>query len=74
MSVITDQTSLQLYGSLGMNGDTPMKGGMKQTPRTAVCLETQHAPDSPNHDNFPSTKLRVGEKYDTTTVYAFSIK
>ncbi len=74
MSVITDQTSVQLYASLGMNGEIPMKGGMKQTPKTAVCLETQHAPDSPNHDNFPSTKLRVGEKYDTTTIYAFGIK
>ncbi len=74
MSVITDQPSVQLYASMMMNGETPMKGGMKQTPRTSVCLATQHAPDSPNHDNFPSTKLRVGEKYDTTTVYAFDIK
>ncbi len=38
----------------------------------AFALETQHFPDSPNHDNFPSTVLRPGEDYDSTTVYAFS--
>ncbi len=74
MSVLTDQTGVQLYAAGAMNGEMPMKGGMKQTPGLAICLETQHAPDSPNHDNFPSTKLRVGEKYDTTTIYAFSVK
>ncbi len=74
MSVITDQPSVQLYTAVALNGEIPMKGGMKQAPGLAVCLETQHAPDSPNHDNFPSTKLRVGEKYDTTTIYAFGVK
>lgn len=74
MSVITDQPSIHLYTAVTMNGEIPMKGGVKQTPGHAVCLETQHAPDSPNHDNFPSTKLRVGEKYDTTTIYAFGVK
>ena len=74
MSVMTDQPSVQLYTSVALNGEIPMKGGVKQTPGLAVCLETQHAPDSPNHDNFPSTKLRVGEKYDTTTIYAFGVK
>ena len=37
-----------------------------------LALETQHFPDSPNHSNFPSTELRPGEEYATTTVYAFS--
>lgn len=38
----------------------------------AVCLETQHFPDSPNHPQFiGTTVLRPGEKYDTTTIYAF---
>lgn len=74
MSVYTDQTGVQLYSGNMMTDPVPMKGGMKQEKRLAICLETQHAPDSPNHDNFPSTKLRVGEKYDTTTVYAFGVK
>ena len=38
----------------------------------ALCLETQHYPDSPNHPNFPSTVLRPGQRYDTTSVYRFS--
>lgn len=74
MTVYTDQTGVQLYSGNMMTDPVPMKGGMKQEKRLAICLETQHAPDSPNHDNFPSTKLRVGEKYDTTTVYAFGVK
>ena len=38
------------------------------------CLETQHFPDSPNHPEFPSTRLNPGEKYQTQTVYRFSVK
>lgn len=74
MSVYTDQPGLQFYSGNDLNGATPMKGGMKQAARMAISLETQHAPDSPNHESWPSTKLRVGEKYDTTTVYAFSVR
>jgi aldose 1-epimerase len=37
-----------------------------------LALETQHYPDSPNHPNFPSTVLRPGDRYDTTSVYRFS--
>ena len=37
------------------------------------ALETQHFPDSPNHDNFPSTVLRKGEVYETTTIYKFGV-
>jgi len=36
------------------------------------ALETQHYPDSPNHANFPSTVLRPGQVYETTTIYKFS--
>jgi aldose 1-epimerase len=36
------------------------------------ALETQHFPDSPNHANFPSTVLRPGQVYRTTTIYQFS--
>lgn len=74
MSVITDQPGVQLYSGNMMTDPVHMKGGMKQERRLAICLETQHAPDSPNHDNFLSTVLRAGEKYDTTTVYSFDVK
>ncbi len=74
MSVYTDQPGVQIYTSNMMNGDVKFKGGLSQIPRSAICLETQHAPDSPNHPEFPTTTLRAGEKYDTTTVYAFGVK
>lgn len=74
MSVITDQPAIQLYSGNGMGADIPFKGGVKQVRRGAICLETQHAPDSPNNPDWPTTTLRAGEKYDTTTVYAFSVR
>lgn len=74
VDVYTSEPGVQVYSGNMMDGAVPFKGGYKQTPRNAVCLETQHAPDSPNHDNFPTTVLKVGEKYDTTTVYAFFVK
>ena len=42
--------------------------------RTAIALESQMFPDSPNHDNFPSTVLRPGEKYRHTVIYKLSVK
>ena len=39
-----------------------------------LCLETQHFPDSPNHANFPSTVLRPGETYRTSTIYKFGLQ
>jgi aldose 1-epimerase len=42
--------------------------------RTALCLETQHFPDSPNHPNFPSTVLRPGDEYRSTTVFTFGAR
>jgi aldose 1-epimerase len=40
--------------------------------RSALCLETQHYPDSPNHPEFPSSVLEPGQTYHTTTVFRFS--
>ncbi len=74
MDCTTDQTGVQIYAACKMEGEVPFKGGYTQKPRHAVCLETQHAPDSPNHPSFPSTTLKVGEKYDTTTIYTFYVK
>ena len=47
---------------------------MHYGPYAGVALETQHFPDSPNQPAFPSTVLRAGDTYQTTTVYAFSAK
>jgi aldose 1-epimerase len=40
----------------------------------ALCLETQHFPDSPNHPDFPSTELKPGQRYHAVTVYSFSTR
>ncbi|MHC4525173.1 MAG: aldose epimerase family protein, partial [Planctomycetota bacterium] len=63
---------VQLYSGNYLDG-LAGKGGAVYPRRSAFCLETQHYPDSPNKPNFPSTTLRPGEKYETTTIYKFSI-
>ena len=56
----------------GSPGGIGGKGGAHYGKYCAVCLETQHFPDSPNQPQFiGTTLLRPGEKYDTTTIYAF---
>lgn len=74
MEVLTDQPAIQLYTACTtyMEGG---KNGMTYGQYSGLCLETQHCPDSPNHSNFPGTTvLRPGEKYDTTTIYAFRVE
>ncbi|WP_306305840.1 aldose epimerase family protein [Marinilabilia salmonicolor] len=39
-----------------------------------LCLETQHFPDSPNHENFPSTILNPDETYQTRTIMVFGVE
>lgn len=74
MDVLTDQPGVQLYTACTTDA-AGGKGGAHYGNYSGVCLETQHFPDSPNHPEFPGTTvLRPGEKYDTTTVYAFSVK
>lgn len=69
MEVWTDQPGIQLYTSNFLNGD-PINGGYPQ--HSAFCLETQHYPDSPNQPTFPSTLLKPGEKFKSTTIHKFS--
>lgn len=71
MEVLTEEPGVQLY-TANFLGDTQGKGKTYKQ-YGALCLETQHYPDSVNHTNFPSTILRPGEKYRTTTVYRFSV-
>ena len=52
----------------------PTKGGIRYGQHCALCLETQHFPDSPNQPSFPGTILKPGETYHHTTIYAFSVK
>ncbi len=74
MKVFTDQPGIQFYGGNFMTGANTIKGGKKDEYRTAFCLETQHFPDSPNQPAFPSTELKPGQTYKTTTVYQFGTK
>lgn len=70
MECISDLPGVQLYTANGV--DFPGgKGGVHYGDHCALCLETQCYPDTPNHPHFPTTLLRPGEKYDTTTIYAF---
>jgi len=74
LTVSTDQPGVQLYTANFLDGSLIGKGGIAYEQYSAFCLETQHFPDSPHHDNFPSTLLSPGETYKTSTVYAFGVK
>ena len=69
----TTQPGIQFYSGNFLDGIRG-KGGKVYNRRDAFCLETQHYPDSPNHPNFPSTVLKPGEHYHSTTIYKFSVQ
>ncbi len=73
MDIYTKEPGLQFYSGNFMQSKNTMKGGKKDDFRTAFALETQHFPDSPNQPSFPSTILEPGKKYETETIYKFSI-
>ena len=71
MEVYTTEPGVQLYCGNFLDGGAG-GGGYKQ--HEALCLETQHYPDSPNQPAFPSTVLKPGETYKSTTVHKFSVE
>jgi aldose 1-epimerase len=72
MEVLTTEPGVQFYTANNLDGRIRGKGGKVYNRRSALCLETQHLPDSPNKPNFPSVVLKPGAQYQTTTVYRFS--
>ncbi len=74
MEVLTTEPGVQFYTGNFLDGSLTGKGGRVYQRRSGFCLETQHFPDSPNHPNFPTTVLKAGQKYQTTTIYKFSAK
>ncbi|MGA8441096.1 MAG: aldose epimerase family protein [Candidatus Sulfotelmatobacter sp.] len=72
LKVLTDQPGIQFYSGNFLDGSIKGKGGKPDELHAALCLETQHFPDSPNHPDFPTTELKPGERYHTVTVYSFS--
>ena len=74
LKVLTDQPGIQFYSGNFLDGSIQGKGGKPDELHAALCLETQHFPDSPNHPDFPTTELKAGARYHTVTVYSFSTR
>lgn len=74
MEIHTDEPGIQFYSGNFLDGTITGKDGKVYHQHYGFCLETQHFPDSPNHPNFPSTILRPGETYTSTTVHTFMVK
>lgn len=74
MDVFTDMPAMQFYAGCNLRGHHPGANGKVYEPFEGFCMETQYAPDSANHPNFPDSVLRAGEKYDFTTVFAFDVE
>ena len=74
MTISTTEPGIQLYTANYLDGTVTGKGGKAYQKNSAFCLETQHYPDSPNQPAFPTTVLRPGQTYRSTTVHRFSIK
>jgi len=72
MEVWTTEPGMQFYTGNFLDGSVHGKGGKIYAFRSGFCMETQHFPDSPNKPNFPSTELKPGSTYRTTTIYRFS--
>jgi aldose 1-epimerase len=72
LEVLTDQPGVQLYAGNALDGSLVGTGGQAYRQGDGLALETQHYPDSPNHPAFPSTVLRPGQSYATSTTWQFS--
>jgi len=68
----TTEPGLQFYTSNFLDGSFHGKGGAPYAHRAALTLETQHYPDSPNHPDFPTTVVKPGQTFESTTVFRFS--
>jgi len=74
MDIYTTEPAIQFYSGNFMDGADIGHVGLPYNYRSAMCLETQHYPDSPNQEDFPTTVLNPGEVYKSTTIYKFSVK
>ncbi|MER5438578.1 aldose epimerase family protein [Streptomyces sp. NPDC002790] len=73
LKIATDQPGLQFYSGNFLDGTLVGQSGRTYRQGDGLALETQHFPDSPNQPKFPSTVLRPGETYRTTTVHSFGV-
>ena len=72
LEVLTSEPGIQFYSANHLKDSLVGKGGKHYARNSAFCLETQHFPDSPNHANFPSTELKAGHVFRSTTLFRFS--
>ena len=68
---LTTEPGVQVFTTNFRSGEFTVRDGAPVQPHTGICLETQHFPDSPNQPNFATPVLKVGDTYNTTTVYRF---
>lgn len=76
LEVWSTEPGIQVFTANSLTGQVPRdigKGGVSYPAQGAICLEPSHFPDSPNHPNFPSTVLRVGQWYAGSIVYKFMV-
>ena len=73
LTVYTDEPGLQVYTGNFLDGTVTGKRGVTYQYRTAICLESQHYPDSPNKEAWPTVVLRPGEKYSSRCIYGFDV-
>jgi aldose 1-epimerase len=71
LECMTTEPGVQFYSGNMLDGSLHGSGGSAYRKHAGFCLETQHFPDSPNQPHFPSTVLRPGERFRSTTVYRF---
>jgi aldose 1-epimerase len=74
LQVLTTQPGIQFYTSNFLDGSLKGKGGISYGKHAALCLETQHFPDSPNHPEFPTAELKPGQRYHQVTVFKLSTR
>jgi aldose 1-epimerase len=74
LEAFTDQPGVQFYTGNSLDGSIKGAGGKPYGRFSGLCLETQHFPDSPNKPAFPSTVLKPGQQFHSTTIYRFSIR
>lgn len=74
LKVFTSEPGVQVYTGNFLDGSLSGKNGVVYNQRAAICLETQHYPDSPNKADWPSVVLRPGEKYTSHCIYQFAVK
>jgi len=73
LEVLTNEPGIQIYSGNFLDGTVTGKGGKVYNQRSAICLETQHFPDSPNKPEWPSVILEPGQTYNSHCVFRFSV-